>query len=73
MLARRFAFPVAAYVLGYPKFWEFRGPFDTIPIDCVGAIRPESEPQDLDDEEIKILADLSKVTEGVSATDNSSS
>lgn len=31
-------YPYAAYLLGFRKFWEFKQPFETVPIDCSGAI-----------------------------------
>lgn len=36
-------YPVAAYLIGFRKYWEFKGPFDTIPIDCSAAIRQAPE------------------------------
>jgi len=52
------AYPVAAYLLGFRKFWEFKAPFDTVPIDCSGAMRTAAEAAPLtaaDEVELKEL------------------
>jgi hypothetical protein len=65
------AYPVAAYLMGFRKYWEFKGPFDTIPIDCAGAMRPEAPPAELTADEVADMAELSKALEaGISAADN---
>ena len=67
------AYPVAAYLLGYRKYWEFQGPFDTIPIDCTAARRPAEEPESLTEVEAADLVELIKAMEGdVSVADNGS-
>lgn len=37
----RSQFPTAAYLLGYKKYWVFKQPFETIPIDCSSALMAE--------------------------------
>jgi hypothetical protein len=64
------AYPVAAYVIGYREYWEFRGPFDTFPIDCSAARLPEQEAEHLTDEETAELAELNKAMEGDVVADN---
>lgn len=65
-------YPVAAYLMGFRKYWEFRCPFDTIPIDCSGALQPETEPEQLTADEAADLAELSNEMEAsVSVADNS--
>lgn len=67
------AYPVAAYLIGYRRYWEFRCPFDTIPIDCSAAIQPAAEPEHLTAEEAAGLVELSKAMEASgSVADNSS-
>ncbi len=61
--AEESAYPVAAYLMGFRKCWEFRGPFDTIPIDCAGAMRPEMSPGELTADEVADLAELGKALE----------
>lgn len=41
LCAEQSEYPVAAYLIGFRKFWEFRCPFDVIPVDCPSA--PEAE------------------------------
>jgi molybdopterin/thiamine biosynthesis adenylyltransferase len=57
------AYPVAAYLIGFRNFWAFQCPFDTIPIDCSGAIQTAPEPDELTDEELTDLAELEKAIE----------
>ena len=52
------AYPVAAYLIGFRKFWEFKQPFDTIPIDCTGAFRPETTGEALTPEDTAQLGEL---------------
>lgn len=67
------AYPVAAYLMGFRKYWEFRCPFDTIPIDCSGALQPVPESQQLTADEAADLAELTKAMETPGgAADNSS-
>lgn len=64
-------YPVAAYLMGYRKHWEFKGPFDTIPIDCTGAMQTEPPPHGLTEDEIADLDALTAVLEADSiAADN---
>lgn len=56
-------YPVAAYLLGYKKYWVFEQPFHTIPIDCVGALRPEVPEEPLTAEEASSIADLASAME----------
>lgn len=66
------AYPVAAYLIGFRKYWEFHCPFDTIPIDCSGALQPVAEPEQLTADEAADLAELSKAMEvSGSVADNS--
>jgi hypothetical protein len=56
-------YPVAAYLLGFKKFWEFKAPFDTIPIECPGAT--EATPaQALSEDEVSALSELVKSVHG---------
>ena len=67
------AYAAAAYLMGYRKYWEFQGPFDTIPIDCSAALRPAEEQEPLSEEEVADLDELNNAMEdGGSATDNGS-
>jgi hypothetical protein len=65
-------YPVAAYLLGFKKFWEFKAPFDTIPIACPGA--SEAAPaQALSEDEVSALGELVKAVQGgAGAAGNSS-
>lgn len=66
-------YPYAAYLFGYKKYWKFKQPFDTIPIDCSGALRPEAQPEPLTAEETSAVADLASAMERTrDATDNGS-
>lgn len=51
-------YPVSAYLIGFKKEWEFRQPFDTIPIDCSNAMAPHVERPPLSDEDQKVIAEL---------------
>ncbi len=53
-------YPVAAYLMGFRKYWEFKAPFDTIPIDCSGALRAEALPEALTADEVADLELLKK-------------
>lgn len=66
-------YPVAAYLLGFKKFWEFKAPFDTIPIECPGA--SEAAPAHaLSEDEVSALGELVKAVQGgAGAAGNSSS
>jgi len=44
LCAEQSEYPAAAYLIGFRKFWEFRCPFDVIPVDCPRAQEPESMP-----------------------------
>ena len=67
-------YPVAAYLLGYKKYWVFNQPFDTIPIDCSGALVHEPMPEPLTAEEIAAVAAIAAAIAGSSdAADNSPS
>lgn len=51
-------YPVAAYLLGYKKAWEFKQPFDTIPIDCESAAQPAAPPESLTPDEEAAVREL---------------
>lgn len=64
-------FPVAAYLLGYKKAWEFKQPFDTIPIDCESAARPAAPPESLTpNEEAAVQALVAAMENSRRAADN---
>jgi molybdopterin/thiamine biosynthesis adenylyltransferase len=65
-------YPVAAYLLGFKRFWEFKAPFDTIPIECPAA--SEAVPaQALSEDEVSALGELVKAVQGgAGAAGNSS-
>ena len=68
------AYPVAAYLIGFRKFWVFRCPFDTIPIDCSGALQRVPDAEELSDDELVGLAALEQDIEAsVNVADNDSS
>lgn len=48
-------YPVAAYLIGFRKYWEFKAPVDTIPIDCSGSLHPEVLPEALTADEVADL------------------
>jgi len=56
-------YPVAAYLLGFKKFWEFKAPFDTIPLECPGASEP-APAQALSEDEVSALGELVKAVQG---------
>lgn len=67
------AYPVAAYLIGYRKYWEFQVPFDTRPIDCSGALLPADELEPLTEAEVADLDELNNAMEdSASAADNGS-
>lgn len=53
-------YTVAAYLMGYQCSWEFKGPFDTIPIDCNSAQQVSTESEALTFEEAEELNGLIK-------------
>lgn len=57
-------YPVAAYLMGYRKFWEFKQPFDTIPIDCSATLLTPEKVQLLCPEDAQILEVLQSAMEG---------
>lgn len=60
------AYPAAAYLIGFRKFWEFRCPFDVIPVICPCAAAPEL--QTLSAQDQQDLAVIQKfISEGASA------
>lgn len=62
-------YPAAAYLIGFRKFWEFRCPFDVIPVNCPRAATPE--PQTLseqDQQEVDAIQRL--ISEGASAANH---
>lgn len=64
-------YPVAAYLIGFRKYWEFRQPFDTIPIDCSGAPRPMGSPGELTSQDEVELTELESAVEASrNAADN---
>ncbi|MES3013183.1 MAG: ThiF family adenylyltransferase [Pseudomonadota bacterium] len=56
-------YPVAAYLLGYKKAWEFKQPFDTIPIDCASAAQPAAPPASLTPDEEAAVRELVEAME----------
>lgn len=66
-------YPAAAYLIGFRKFWEFRCPFDVIPVDCPMAGEAQTE-QVLSEEERFAIASIQKsIDEAVSATNHGAS
>lgn len=66
-------YPVAAYILGFKRYWEFKAPFDTIPIECPGPIA-DAPAVTLTEEESSALAELSNaVQRSAGAAGNGSS
>jgi hypothetical protein len=55
---------VAAYLLGYKKYWVFNQPFDTIPIDCSDALVHEPAPEPLTTDEAAAVAAIAAAIEG---------
>ncbi|SDF77744.1 Molybdopterin or thiamine biosynthesis adenylyltransferase [Paraburkholderia phenazinium] len=65
-------YPVAAYLLGFKKFWEFKQPFDTIPIQCPGPAGVGA-PAPLTDDEVATIGELlNAVNGGAGAAGNGS-
>lgn len=65
-------YPAAAYLIGFRKFWEFRCPFDVIPVNCPSAAPPES--QTLSEQDQQDLAAIQKlISEGASAANHGAS
>lgn len=70
LCAEQSEYPVAAYLIGFRKFWEFRCPFDVIPVDCPPAPEPETM-QVLSALEQKSLDAIKKsIHGGTGASDN---
>ncbi|MDN7919228.1 ThiF family adenylyltransferase [Burkholderia gladioli] len=65
-------YPVAAYLLGFKKFWEFKQPFDTIPIQCPGAVAAAAALPLSDDETAALGALLNAVKGGAGAAGDDS-
>jgi ThiF family len=65
-------YPVAAYLTGFRKFWEFRCPFDVIPIDCSGALKADPEQMLSPDEEGALAAIRQSIGEGASVANHGS-
>jgi len=59
LCAAQTEYPAAAYLIGFRKFWEFRCPFDVIPVDCPSPTPPETA-QRLSDQEQQDLAAIQK-------------
>lgn len=73
LCAEQTEYPAAAYLIGFRKFWEFRCPFDVIPVDCTRTPEPEPE-QALSELEQEALAAIKKsIYGGASAADNGAS
>ncbi|BFO55806.1 ThiF family adenylyltransferase [Acidovorax sacchari] len=65
-------YPAAAYLIGFRKFWEFRCPFDVIPVTCPGAA--PQEPQTLSEQDQQEVAAIRRlIDEGASAANYSAS
>ena len=56
--AEQSQYPVAAYLMGYKKYWVFEQPFHTVPIDCSGAIDAATAPRQLTADEQAALAEF---------------
>jgi len=63
-------YPVAAYLIGFRKFWEFRCPFDVIPVDCSGAMQPEPDLPMSADDEASLAALYRSISGGTSAANH---
>lgn len=73
LCAEQSEYPAAAYLIGFRKFWEFRCPFDVIPVDCPRAPEPETM-QALSALEQESLDAIKKsIHGGVGAADNGAS
>lgn len=67
-------FPTAAYLMGYKKYWVFKQPFETIPIDCSGALAAEEPAGALSAEDQAAVADFAAAIQNEThAADNSPS
>jgi molybdopterin/thiamine biosynthesis adenylyltransferase len=62
-------YSAAAYLIGFRKFWEFRCPFDVIPVDCPSAAPPG--PQTLSEQDQQEIAAIHRfISEGTSAANH---
>lgn len=66
-------YPYAAYLLGFRKFWEFKQPFETVPIDCSGALAPPSAATPLTTHEEAALNQLLREVEQAHASNHPAS
>lgn len=57
------AYPVAAYLIGFRKFWLFDQPFDVRPVDCSAAVQPEHPAVELTAQEQADLQDMKRQVE----------
>jgi hypothetical protein len=63
-------YPAAAYLIGFRKFWEFRCPFDVIPVDCPSFVPPEPQAlSERDQQEFDAFQRL--ISEGARAANHS--
>ena len=51
-------YPESAYLIGFKRAWEFKQPFDTIPMDCAGAHRQADAWSPLSVDEEAAIAEL---------------
>lgn len=51
-------YPESAYLIGFKRAWEFKQPFDTIPINCAGAHRQADAWAPLSSDEESAIAEL---------------
>lgn len=66
-------YPAGAYLIGFKRFWEFRAPFDTIPIACPPPVAAVALPE-LTADEVTALDELAEaVLETVGASSNAAS
>jgi len=73
LCAEQSEYPAAAYLIGFRKFWEFRCPFDVIPVDCPRALEPEPK-QALSAQEQEAVDEIKKSIQGrAGAADNGAS
>lgn len=61
-------YPSAAYLIGFRKFWDFRCPFDVMPVDCPMASEAQPEQALSEEERLAIAAIQKSIDEGVSVT-----
>nr|WP_297353861.1 ThiF family adenylyltransferase [uncultured Caldimonas sp.] len=62
-------YPAAAYLIGFRKFWEFRCPFDVIPVNCPSAAPPDPWTlSEQDQQEVDAIQRL--ISEGASAANH---